>query len=64
MGSIGAIIVLSQISLILGMRLIRKWEDFLPNYQYRIVMEAGKNLRDEALAPYPRTYHAVKTHRS
>lgn len=38
-------------------------EDFLPLYPHRNVMQAGKDLRDEALAPFPRTYEAVKVHR-
>ena len=38
-------------------------ENFQPLYPHRNAMQAGKNLRDEALAPFPRTYQAVKTHR-
>lgn len=38
-------------------------EDFLPLYPHRNVMQAGRDLRDEALAPFPRTYDAVKKHR-
>lgn len=38
-------------------------EDFLPLYPHRNAMQAGRDLRDEALAPFPRTYEAVKKHR-
>ncbi|MGJ8698265.1 MAG: sulfatase-like hydrolase/transferase [Verrucomicrobiaceae bacterium] len=38
-------------------------DDFLALYPHRNVMQAGKDLRDEALAPFPRTYRAVQTHR-
>lgn len=37
--------------------------NFLPNYPYAKVMEAGPDLRDERLAPHPRTEFAVRTHR-
>ncbi|MBP8256270.1 MAG: sulfatase-like hydrolase/transferase [Opitutaceae bacterium] len=37
--------------------------NFLPAYPYAKVMEAGPDLRDERLAPYPRTEFAVRTHR-
>ena len=38
-------------------------ENFLPIYPYAEPMGAGKKLRDEKLAPFPRTHHAVKVHR-
>ncbi|MEM8666596.1 MAG: sulfatase-like hydrolase/transferase [Planctomycetota bacterium] len=37
--------------------------NFLPIYPYAEEMGAGKKLRDEKLAPFPRTHHAVKVHR-
>ncbi|MFM7181099.1 MAG: sulfatase-like hydrolase/transferase [Verrucomicrobiales bacterium] len=37
--------------------------DFLPEYPEKEAMGADKKLRDEALAPFPRDEHAVKTHR-
>ncbi|WP_010135338.1 sulfatase-like hydrolase/transferase [Ochrovirga pacifica] len=37
-------------------------ESFLPEYPYRKSIGNGNNLRDEALAPFPRTEFAVKTH--
>ena len=36
---------------------------FQPEYPYKEEMAAGKRLRDEQLAPFPRTEHAVKVHR-
>lgn len=38
-------------------------ENFLPEYPYAEAMAAGRNLRDEKLAPFPRTPLAVKTNR-
>ncbi|ETN95138.1 sulfatase [Zhouia amylolytica AD3] len=38
-------------------------ESFLPEYPYKETMGAGKNLRDEKLAPFPRTPYAVKINR-
>ena len=38
-------------------------ENFLPMYPYAKEMAAGPGLRDEDLAPFPRTGFAVKTHR-
>ncbi|WP_226895167.1 sulfatase-like hydrolase/transferase [Luteolibacter marinus] len=37
--------------------------NFLPLYPHRAAMGAAKGLRDENLAPFPRTPFAVKTHR-
>lgn len=37
--------------------------NFLPIYPFAEEMGAGKRLRDEKLAPFPRTHHAVKVHR-
>ncbi|WP_035611383.1 sulfatase-like hydrolase/transferase [Haloferula sp. BvORR071] len=37
--------------------------NFLPLYPYRAAMGADKGLRDENLAPFPRTPFAVQTHR-
>ncbi|NIJ45487.1 arylsulfatase A-like enzyme [Wenyingzhuangia heitensis] len=37
-------------------------ESFIPEYPYRKSIGNGNNLRDEALAPFPRTEYAVKTH--
>jgi choline-sulfatase len=37
--------------------------NFLPEYPYAEAMGAGKGLRDEKLAPFPRTEEAVKVHR-
>lgn len=42
---------------------VRLPENFQPMYPYAEEMGAGKNLRDEKLAPFPRTPLAVKTHR-
>ncbi|NPA37653.1 MAG: sulfatase-like hydrolase/transferase [Chlorobi bacterium] len=36
---------------------------FLPEYPYKEEMGAGKGLRDEKLAPFPRTEYAVKVNR-
>lgn len=38
-------------------------ESHLPEYPYGEAMGAGQNLRDERLAPYPRTPYAVKVNR-
>jgi len=38
-------------------------ENYLPEYPYKDAIACGKNLRDEKLAPFPRTEHAVKVHR-
>lgn len=38
-------------------------ENFLPQYPYMEEMGAGKGLRDEKLAPWPRTHAAVQLHR-
>lgn len=38
-------------------------ENFLPEYPYKEEMAAGKKLRDERLAPFPRTPDSVKVHR-
>ena len=38
-------------------------ENYLPEYPYKEEMKSGKGLRDEKLAPFPRTEHAVKVHR-
>ena len=38
-------------------------ETYLPYYPYKEEMAAGKELRDEQLAPFPRTEYAVKVHR-
>ena len=38
-------------------------ESFLPEYPYNEQIESGRGLRDERLAPFPRTEYAVKVHR-
>ena len=38
-------------------------ESFLPEYPWKDDMGNSRSLRDEALAPYPRTKYAVKKHR-
>lgn len=38
--------------------------NFLPEYPHGEAMGAGRDLRDEKLAPFPRTEHAVKVHRA
>jgi choline-sulfatase len=38
-------------------------ENFLPEYPEKEAIGAGKDLRDESLAPFPRDEHAVKVHR-
>ncbi len=38
-------------------------ESFLPEYPFNEAMGAGRNLRDEYLAPFPRDENAVKIHR-
>ena len=42
---------------------IRIPENFLPVYPFAEEMGAGAKLRDEKLAPYPRTHHAVQVNR-
>ena len=37
-------------------------ESWLPEYPYKDDMGCGPNLRDEALAPFPRTEYATKVH--
>jgi arylsulfatase A-like enzyme len=37
--------------------------NFLPEYPYKEAIGCGKDLRDERLAPFPRTPYAVKVHR-
>lgn len=37
--------------------------NFLPEYPYKDSIGCSKGLRDEKLAPFPRTEHAVKVHR-
>ena len=37
--------------------------NWLPEYPYREAMGAGKDLRDERLAPWPRTEEALRLHR-
>jgi len=38
-------------------------ESFLPEYPYKEEMGAGKGLRDEKLAPFPRTEYSIKVNR-
>ncbi len=38
-------------------------ESFLPEYPYKEDIGSGKGLRDEMLAPFPRTEHSVKVNR-
>jgi choline-sulfatase len=38
-------------------------ENFMPEYPYKDAMGCGKSLRDEKLAPFPRTEYAVKVNR-
>lgn len=38
-------------------------KNFSPKYPYQDEIECGRNLRDAALAPFPRTEFAVKVHR-
>jgi choline-sulfatase len=38
-------------------------KSFVPEYPFKEQMGAGKSLRDEQLAPFPRTEHAVQVHR-
>ena len=37
-------------------------ENWLPEYPFKDAIGNSKTLRDEALAPYPRTPYAIKTH--
>ncbi len=43
---------------------IRVPENYLPEYPYKDQIGCSKNLRDERLAPFPRTKYAVQVHRS
>ena len=38
-------------------------KNFVPEYPYNEAMESGRKLRDERLAPFPRTEHSVKVNR-
>ncbi len=38
-------------------------ENYLPEYPYKEAIGCGPDLRDEMLAPFPRTEYAVKVHR-
>ena len=38
-------------------------ENFIPEYPFKEEIGSGEDLRDERLAPFPRTEYAVKTHR-
>ncbi len=38
-------------------------ENYLPEYPYKDAIGVGPGLRDEALAPFPRTQYAVQKHR-
>ncbi|MFW6100356.1 MAG: sulfatase-like hydrolase/transferase [Bacteroidota bacterium] len=38
-------------------------ENFMPEYPFKEEIGSGEDLRDERLAPFPRTEYAVKTHR-
>ncbi len=38
--------------------------NYVPEYPYKDAIGCGKGLRDERLAPFPRTEHAVKVNRS
>jgi len=38
-------------------------QSFVPEYPYKDAIGCGKELRDERLAPFPRTEYAVKVHR-
>ncbi len=38
-------------------------KSFIPEYPYNEDMKSGRKLRDEKLAPFPRTEHSVKVHR-
>jgi len=42
---------------------VRVPSDFLPDYPFKDAIGCGKSLRDEALAPFPRTEYAVKVNR-
>lgn len=39
-------------------------DNFLPEYPYAEAIESGRSLRDEMLAPFPRTPYAIRVHRS
>jgi choline-sulfatase len=38
-------------------------KSFVPEYPFKDAIGAGRSLRDEQLAPFPRTEHAVRVHR-
>lgn len=38
-------------------------ENFMEGYPYNEAMGSGRNLRDERLAPFPRTEYVVRVHR-
>ena len=38
-------------------------DSFVPEYEYGEAMKSGRGLRDEKLAPFPRTEHSVKVNR-
>ncbi len=42
---------------------VRLPSSFLPEYPFKDAIGCGKGLRDEKLAPFPRTEHSVKVHR-
>jgi len=42
---------------------VRVPENFLPEYPYKDAMGCSKRLRDEKLAPFPRTKYAIKVNR-
>jgi len=42
---------------------VRVPDNFLPEYPHKEAIGAGKDLRDEQLAPFPRTEFAVRVHR-
>ena len=42
---------------------VRVPQNFLPEYPYKDAIGCGKGLRDEKLAPFPRTKYAVKVNR-
>ena len=43
---------------------VRLPANFLPEYPYNEAMASGRRLRDERLAPFPRTDYSVRVHRS
>ena len=42
---------------------VRVPKNFLPEYPFNAAMDAGRSLRDEQLAPFPRTAYAARVHR-